>query len=87
MMPRVSKKEAYENLANAIILNACEEHQSAYRAMKTYSWDKKCKEYIRAKSIYDDCERFFKGEWFKALTTIDGEALLESLRRREANDE
>ena len=84
---RVNKQEAFENLANAIIIQACEDHQSALRSMRHFSWDKRSKEYIRAKSEYDKCERFFRSEWFKALTTIDGEALLQSLKRREANDQ
>ena len=83
---RVTKQEAYENLANAIIVQAFEDHMSAVRTMKTFSWDKKGKEYLKALSIKNDTERFFCSEWFKTLTSVDGEALLQEVIRRETND-
>ena len=85
-MGRVSLKEAYENLANAIIVQACEDHQSAVRTMRTFWWDPRGKEYTLAKSMLENCENFFRSEWFKALTTVDGESLLQALKMREARD-
>lgn len=83
---QVAPQDAYENLANAIIVQAFEDHMGAVRTMKTFSWDKKSKEYVRALSTKNECERFFRSEWFKALTTVDGEVLLRELARREADD-
>jgi len=83
---RVSLQEAFENLANAIIVQAFEDHMGAVRTMRTFSWDKKCKEYLSALSTKNECERFFRSEWFKVLTTVDGEVILRELMRREAND-
>lgn len=51
----------YQDLANAIIVQACKDYeQECYR---------------------DDVEVFLKGEWFKALTDIDGERLLKELQK------
>lgn len=83
---RVTKQEAYENLCNAIIVQAFEDHMGAVRTMRTFSWDKKCKEYLQAQRTKDECERFFLSDWFKCLTTVDGEVLLRMLERRERDD-
>lgn len=83
---RVNKQEAYENLSNAIIVQAFEDHMGAVRTMRTFSWDKKCKEYLQAQRTKEECERFFRSDWFKCLTTVDGEALIRVLERREKDD-
>lgn len=83
---RVTQQEAYENLANAIIVQAFEDHMGAVRTMRTFAWDKKCKEYVNALRTKNECERFFRSEWFKVLTSVDGEVLLRELFRREADD-
>ena len=43
--------------------------------MKKYPWDKDA-EYVRK-----DCEQFFRSSWFQTLTSLDGEVLIEKLRR------
>ena len=71
----VGKDEAYNNLANAIILEAVKDYR-------------KCKRKIergKAKDAdYDEIfkiETFFKSDYFKSLTNIDGIALLENLEK------
>lgn len=54
--------DRYENLANAIIVQACKDY-----AEKRYRPDVEC---------------FFKSEWFKALTDLDGKELLEELKKK-----
>ena len=34
----------------------------------------------------DDCERFFKGDWCKALTTYDGIWIMEQVRKQEMKE-
>lgn len=58
----------YENLANAIVKQAVRDWQDAYidihNGLHKDEWRLK------------ECERFFKGEWIKMLTKIDGKYLL-----------
>ena len=57
----------YENLINAIIIQACKDYEQ---------------EYYR-----DDVEVFLKGEWFKAITDLDGEMILKELKERQREKE
>lgn len=34
-----------------------------------------------------ECERFFRSEWFKALTNVDGEALMRRIQEEQEADE
>lgn len=67
----------YENLANAIILLAVKDYRKARKKAKYHPKNKK------AKFMIDDCEIFFRSDWFKMLTAIDGEQLLKQLREEE----
>ena len=66
----------YENLANAIIIQACKDYRKAY------------KRYLRkARSARNDTselkslERFFRSNWYKTLTSVDGEYLMARIRQ------
>jgi hypothetical protein len=37
---------------------------------------------FRYRGLYRECERFFRSEWFRCLTTIKGEYLIEKLREK-----
>ena len=63
----------YTKLANAIILAAAKDNRRALRRLKKYPWDKD------AESARKDCERFFRSGWFRLLTSLDGEVLIEKL--------
>ena len=67
----------WENLANAIILQAVKD----YREARTKH--KKRPKNEDAKLMIADCEAFFCSDWFAALTNIDGEALLRKLQEEE----
>ena len=56
----------YENLANAIILQAVKDYRMALKCMK-------------ANPDKDEIERFFRSQWFTVLTSVDGEMLIRSL--------
>lgn len=68
---------SYENLANAIVLLAVKDYRSARRRQKYHSKNKE------AKLIIEDCERFFRSDWFGVLTSVDGKALLRKLKEEE----
>ena len=66
--------DPYEKLANAIILSAVKDYRAARRKLKKRPKNED------AKLVVEDCERFFRSDWFKVLTDIDGEALIERLK-------
>ena len=69
--------DPYEDLAQAIILQAVKDYRDARRKMKRYPKDKEAKLMIR------DCESFFRSGWFAALTSIDGQMLIEKLKEED----
>ncbi len=56
--------DPYENLANAIVLNAVEEYRRSNNPQ-----------------LLRDLERFFRSEWYQVLTSVDGEMLIQKLRK------
>ena len=65
----------YENLANAIILTAAKDYRVALKSLKSNP---------RNRSAQDEkvtIERFFRSQWYSALTNVDGEMLIRSLQR------
>ena len=69
--------DPYENLAQAIILQAVKDYRAARKKHKYHPKNKE------AKLMIEDCERFFRSDWFAALTDIDGRMLLEKLKEEE----
>lgn len=81
--------EAYENLANAIIVQAAEDWKKAYKYLRKHarSRSKTVKEnMVRTERIKIECENFFRSAWFKTLTNADGEAIFSRLQK-EAEEE
>lgn len=66
--------DPYEKLAGAIILQAVKDYRTARKKLKKYPKNKD------AKLMIEDCEKFFCSDWFAALTSIDGQALLNKLQ-------
>lgn len=65
--------DAYEKLANAIILQAVKDYRGALKILK------KRPESISAKSTRDEVKRFFRSGWYQVLTEVDGEMLIRRL--------
>ena len=65
--------DPYQNLANAIILTAVKDWRSAGRKLKRKPKNKD------AKILLEECESFFRSEWFASLTDVDGEILIRKL--------
>ena len=66
--------DPYENLANAIVLQAVKDYRDALKRLKKKPNNQ------AAKSGAMECERFFCSSWYKALTSVDGEYLIQKLR-------
>ena len=69
--------DPYEDLANAIILQAVKDYRTARKKAKYHPKNKE------AKLMIEDCERFFRSDWFAALTSVDGQMLLRKLKEEE----
>ena len=69
--------DPYESLANAVILLAVKDYRSARKKRKYHPKNKD------AKLIVEDCERFFRSNWFAALTSVDWELLTKKLQEEE----
>ena len=67
----------WENLANAIILQAVKDYREARKKHKKRPKNED------AKLMIADCEAFFRSDWFKALTELDDEMLLRKLQEEE----
>lgn len=64
----------YENLANAIILQAVNDYREAQARLSFTPNDKQAAADKRA------IERFFRSEWFSILTDLNGELLITKLK-------
>lgn len=77
----------YENLANAIIETAVDDYRKSLRYIKIHystAWNlispyrlSRLNEVIKCLDIED----FFRSEWYSELTDVDGEYLIERLRK------
>ncbi len=61
--------DPYENLANAVILQAVRDYRTALKALRMNPRNK------AAQTEKESVERFFRSQWYQALTTVDGEML------------
>ena len=70
-------EDPYENLANAIIVQAAKDYQKAMRQLRRNP------KYTAAAYTKQEVERFFHSQWFQMLTDADPEFLLEHIARAE----
>ena len=68
-------EDPYEKLANAIILRAVQDYRAALKRLKKHP-NKKDVENEVVK-----IEKFFQSQWYQALTSVDGEYLINRLRK------
>ncbi len=71
--------DGYEKLANGIILLAVKDYRSALKKLKRNPRSQ------TANDTVQEVERFFRSNWYKSLTEVDGEMLIRKLRE-EANE-
>ena len=65
----------YENLANAIILQDVKDYRMALKSLKANPRNR------TAQADKTEIERFFRSQWYSALTSVDGEMLIRSLQK------
>lgn len=69
----MTNEEGIENLTNAIILQAVKDYR---KALKGFSLNGKS-----STAVIVDCERFFRSDWYRQLTNVDGEYLITNIRK------
>ncbi len=62
----------WQELGNAIVLQAVKDYKAAQRALRKKPDSK------RAKSMIKECNRFFRSSWYEMLTDIKPECLLKN---------
>ena len=62
--------DPYEELANAIIMQAVKDFQPAYKKLKRHPDDEEAQNTVR------EVTKFFCSDWFSVLTDLDGPQLL-----------
>lgn len=66
--------DPYEKLANAIIMQAVKDYRAAKKKLKKQPTNKD------AELMVLDTEKFFRSDWFTALTDVDGAVILRKLQ-------
>lgn len=75
MASKKLSENPYEALANAIILQAVNDYRAALKKVK------KNPQNMTAIDEALQIERFFKSQWYQTLTSVDGEYLINKLRK------
>lgn len=65
---------SYDNLINAIIVQAVKDYRKAKKHLKKYP------DSIESKRTITEVERFLLSEWFVTLTDVDGKGILQKIR-------
>lgn len=65
----------YETIANAIILQAVKDYRLALKSLKANARNR------TAQADKAEIERFFRSQWYSALTDVNGEMLIRSLQK------
>ena len=74
-------KENYEDLANAIIIQAVKDLRAALQRLEY------CPDDRRANADIREIEEFFRSQYFELLTDLDGPTLLRKIREEAMPDD
>ena len=70
----------YKELANAIVEQAVDDYRRALRGMTCYG------SYTSSEKMVEDCENFFRSDYFHLLTDTDPELLITKLQEEYKNE-
>lgn len=68
------EERAYTDLANGIVKQAADDYRNALNGV---SYDR----YKTPEQVINEVLRFFRSEWFRTLTKVDAEYLIEQLNK------
>lgn len=66
--------DGYEELANAIVIRAAEDYIESKKKLKKDFTD------TNAMAMLHETYRFFQLDWYKCLTTVDADIIIEHLK-------
>lgn len=72
---QIKRTDLWEELANAIILQAVKDWRTAAGTLKKRPWNSEIRK------TKNECEHFILSDWFDILTRVDGAWLLNQLRK------
>ena len=67
-------EDPYEQLSNAIVIQAADDYRIALKKIKAHPKDRKAIDEAL------EIERFFRSSWYSQLTGVDGEYLIKRLQ-------
>ena len=69
----------YQELANQIVFNAAQDYRNALKRLNCRNLSETTRDQVN--KLRKECERFFTGSWIKALTTLDGVYLMDTIKK------
>ena len=75
MASKYLAEDPYERLANAIILQAASDYRRDLKKLKKNPQNRGVQDEVM------QIEKFFRSSWYQVLTTVDGEFLIQKLRK------
>ena len=75
MASKYLAEDPYERLANAIILQAASDYRRNLKKLKKNPQNRDVLSEVL------QIEKFFRSPWYQVLTTVDGEFLIQKLRK------
>lgn len=75
VVKEIRKMRPYEDLASAIVYQAVSDYRCAKKILKRKPHHRKLL------AIVADIEKFFRSDWYRILTKINGEMLLDLLEK------
>lgn len=71
--------EAMHLLRHAIVARACLDYDTAIRYMARPPEKQTGAGIIKHEAMIAECERFFRGSWFRCLCELDGETVMQAV--------
>ena len=79
----MSMEREYKALATEIVIQAAEDYFNALYWLKTHKDREPDDKEVRHRTAMKiDCELFFRSNWCKQLTEIDGNRIIKAIRER-----
>lgn len=72
--------EAMHLLRHGIVARACLDYDTAVRYMARPPEKQTGAGIIKHEAMIADCERFFRGNWFRCLCDLDGETVMQAVK-------
>ncbi|QUO21136.1 hypothetical protein KFE18_11085 [Clostridiaceae bacterium Marseille-Q4143] len=71
----------FEKLRYAVIVQTIQDYITALRYLRLPPYKQTAEGRQEAKTVRQDCERFFLSDWYMVFTNIEGDRLMEAVRR------